>query len=70
MGLERKGKRDNKDAIDVGRDAQDCQCSDSSGSVLSTFVDSIELRGNNGDRKNKKASKDKPKPSLWSESNV
>lgn len=70
VGSERKGERDNKEIVETGRDVQDCQSLDSSGSVLSTFVDSIELRGNNRDRKNKKASKDKVEPGLWSENNV
>ena len=43
---------------------------DSSVSVLSTFVDSIELRGNNRKSKEKRLTKDKQKHTLWAESNI
>ena len=70
MSLERKGKRVNRKIREVGRDAQEDQSLDSSGSVLSTFVDSIELRGNNGNREKKKSVQAKPKAMLWSESSI
>ena len=47
MTLVRVEHIDNRKISEAERSAWDCQFLDSSVSVLSTFVDSIELRGNN-----------------------